>query len=363
MRVLTPRALNRALLARQLLLRRTRMTVAEALEHLVGMQAQVPNAPYVGLWSRLAGFTPPQLADLITQRKAVRIALMRDTLHLVTAADSLALRPVVQPLLHRAYRNADPAKLAAIVSAGRVILEQRPRTNMELGRLLQQQFPSYPAATLGYTVRAQLALVQIPPRGVWGGTLAPTVTTVESWLGRPLSASADPVAMLRRYLAAFGPATTADMAAWSGLAGLSAAVARLRPELRAFVDAQGRELLDVRNGPLPRSSTAAPVRFLPEFDNVLVAYSDRTRIIPEEHRARVTRQLGRAPVLVDGYVRALWRIDRRRDRACLEIEPLDSIAYGAKAEVEREGVRLLGFVAGDVAATVRWMRRAGSRRS
>lgn len=344
---LTTRALNRALLARQLLSKRSTLTPAAALDHLVGMQAQIPHSPYVGLWSRLAGFRPEQLADLIVTRQAVRTALMRNTLHLVTADDCLALRPVVQPLFARLYAKANPAKLAAMVAAGRAIVDEQPRTNAELGRLLRRQFPGYDAFTLGYAVRNHLALVQLPPRGVWGQSGVAMLTTAESWLGRPLARTLDPGDMLRRYLRAFGPASVADMSAWSGLAGLKDTIERMRSTLRTFRDERGRELFDLPDGLLPRTTSAAPVRFLPEYDNVLVAYDDRARLIPTEYRRRVTTDLGKAALLVDGFVRGSWRIERTRHVATLHLELFDAIARRARNAVEREGRQLLAFAAPD----------------
>jgi hypothetical protein len=355
LRIFSTRALNRALLARQLLLTRTAMTAADAIAHLVGMQAQVPKAPYVGLWSRLKGFEPAELAGLITNRRVVRIALMRNTLHLVTADDCLTLRPIVQRLLTRAYKTDDRTKLDEIVAAGRAILDAKPRTNIELGRLLQKEFPTHEPVMLGYAIRDNVALVQIPPRGVWGQSLAATLTTAESWLGRPLAESTAGEELVRRYLRAFGPASLADVAAWSGLAGLKATLEALRPELRTFRDQRGRELFDVANGLLPRQSAAAPVRFLPEFDNVLVAYADRSRIIPESHRQRVITALGRCAVLVDGFVRALWRVERINKTATLEVELFDADARRAKSAIAREGEQLLEFVAGDAPTKrLRW---------
>ncbi len=354
-RVLSTRALNRALLARQLLLTRSAMTGADAIAHLVGMQAQVPNAPYVGLWSRLRDFEPAELAGLITSRRAVRIALMRNTLHLVTADDCLMLRPIVQRLLTRAYQKADRTKLDEIVAAGRAILDEQPRTNIELGRLLQKKFPTHEPVILGYAIRDNVALVQIPPRGVWGQSLAATLTTAESWLGRPLAESTAGEELVRRYLRAFGPASLADVAAWSGLAGLKATLEALRPELRTFRDQRGHELFDVADGLLPRQSAAAPIRFLPEFDNVLVAYADRSRIIPETHRQRVITALGRCAVLVDGFVRAFWRVERINKTVTLEVELFDADARRAKRAIAREGEQLLEFVAGDAPTKrLRW---------
>jgi len=342
---LDARVLNRTLLERQLLLTRRRMSVHQALEHLVGMQAQVPSSPYVGLWSRLTGFRPDQLSDSISSRRAVRIALMRNTLHLVTADDCLVIRPVVQRLMARAYRKADEQTLRAMVAAGRAIVEAQPRTNVEIGRLLQTQFPRHDRVLLGYAIRDNLPLVQIPPRGLWGQSSAPTLTTVDVWLGRSLTEASEPDELIARYLKAFGPASVADIQAWSGLPGLRTELERLRPRLRVHRDERGRELFDVPGGRLARRTARAPVRFLPEYDNVLVAYADRSRIVPAEHRERVGRELGRAPLLVDGFVRASWRIVQTGESATLEIQPFDAVAKRKRVEIESEGGRLLRFVA------------------
>ena len=325
------------------------MSVLDTLAHLVGMQAQLPAAPYVGLWSRLEGFRHGQLGELITNRQAVRIALMRNTLHLVTADDCLVLRPVVQRLMARAYRKADPAKLAAMIAAGRAIVDAEPRTSVEIGQLLKKQFPRHDPTVLGYAIRDNVALVQIPPRGLWGASCPPILTTAESWLGRPLATSSAPDEVIVRYLRAFGPATVADVQAWSGLPGLSADLDRLRPRLRVHHLERGRELFDVPGGQISRASVAAPVRFLPEYDNVLVAYADRSRIIPPAHRERVMRQLGRPPVLVDGFVRAFWRVDANAKGVTLEIALFDRVAARHRDELEAEGMRLLRFVKSDAA--------------
>ena len=223
MTALGPRALNRALLERQLLLRRAVMGIGEALERVVGLQAQEPTDPYVGLFSRLEGFEPAALAAMLTEREAVRVALMRSTLHLVTAADCLALRPVIAPVLARTFRTQfgrrlEGVDLGEVVAAGRELLEERPRGNAELGRALAQRWPDRDPAVLAYAVHHHAALVQPPPRGT--SPLRPlgraVVTTAESWLGRPLAADASPDATVLRYLAAFGPATVADVRSWSG---------------------------------------------------------------------------------------------------------------------------------------------------
>jgi hypothetical protein len=363
--VLGPRALNRALLDRQLLLRRHELCATDALEHLVGLPAQYPNAPYVGLWSRLVDFHPDDLAALVSARKVVRIALMRWTLHSVTARDCLALRPVLQPVMERRMqacfgRHLGGVELARLAEIGRSLVEQEPRTLGDVGRQLATQWPRHEPRVLGHALSALEPLVHVPPRGIWGRNGRAVQTTAQRWLGRPLARSSQPDELIVRYLSAFGPATIADIRTWSGLTGLGPAIERLRPALRSFRDEHGRELLDVLDGSLPDPETPAPPRFLPDFDNAVLAHSDRTRIVADASRRR---NLAPKAFLVDGFVLGTWRLIRARRIVALEISPSGPIARDDRIALAEEGMRLLTFMAAaaedDVRITVRFVEPTG----
>lgn len=382
--VLSLRALNRALLERQRLLRRIPARgapggaepagpggtgpVIETIEHLVGMQAQAPFPPYFGLLARLEGFRADDLAGLLVSRDVVRVALMRGTIHLVSARDCLMLRPLVQPVLDRALsttfgRPLTGADLPAVAAAGRALTGEQPRTFAELGGLLAQTWPSYPPAALAQAVRALVPLVQVPPRAVWGRAGQARHTPAETWLGRPLDAGASVGALVRRYLAAFGPATVLDVQAWSGLTRLREVIEPMRPSLRTFRDSQGRELFDLPGAPRPDPGTPAPARLVPEYDNLILAHDDRTRIMSEENRKRLFSQLNVFPgtVLVDGFVRGMWRLSRSRDAAARDKAARGEAAQGEatltvelfgdrvpardRDEIATEAARVLAFAA------------------
>ena len=349
--VLSLRALNRATLARQLLLERSELPLLDAVGHLVGLQAQEPPDPYLGLWSRVADFRPEELSRLLLDRRVVRIAVMRSTLHLVTADDCLVLRPLMQPVLdaelarHREYAPAlAGVDVDAVLAFGREFLAE-PRTGRELRAALAERFPEHEPAALAYACRNHLGVVQVPPRGVWGRTGGVVTTTAESWLGRPFATSPSLDDVVARYLGAFGPATVADVAAWSRLTGLGEVVERLRPTLRTFRDERGRELFDLPGAPRPGPDVPAPVRFLPEYDNLLLSHADRSRFAAPGRRELLGRVTGRinGTVLVDGTVSAVWQLEP--GRLVVSHVPMTK---RAAASVEAEGRRFLRFRATDV---------------
>jgi hypothetical protein len=355
--VLTRRALNRALLQRQLLLRPAELTAAQAIEHLVGMQAQAPLAPYVGLWTRLRAFAPADLAELLTGRQAVRIALMRGTIHLVTAADCRTLRPLLQPLLDRTLRSRLPqADLQAVADTGRALVDERPRTFSELGTALAEHWPGHTPADLAQVIRARVPLVQVPPRGLWGRSGPAAHTSAEAWLGGPLSPDSSPRDLVVRYLAAYGPAGPQDLRTWSGLTRLRDVIDDLRPQLRTFRDEHGNELLDLPDAPRPDPDTPAPPRFLPEYDNLLRSHTDRTRVLPDDHRDRLAtpNDSPRPAFLVNGLVHGTWKITRSRGTATLTIDPFAPLPGDDTTALTTEGARLLEFAAPDEAHQVRF---------
>jgi hypothetical protein len=386
--VLSLRALNRALLSRQRLLDRSdlpddadgrRAAVIGTIEHLVGLQAQAPFPPYYGLWSRLGGFRPEDLAPLLTDRSVVRIALMRGTIHLVSARDCLPLRRQLQPVLERGMRGTFGRQLAgvdpgALAAAGRELVESAPMTFSQLGEALAGRWPDHPPAALAQGVRALVPLVQVPPRAVWGRSGQSLHTSAEHWLGQPARAASGPPArpararvprparamvhslagLVTRYLAAFGPATARDVAAWSGLTGLRPVLEELRPSLVTFTDEQGAELFDLPSAPRPGGDVPAPVRLVAEFDNLVLSHADRTRVVSAENLKRFYTINGIFPgsVLIDGFVAGLWRLARNKSTAALTVE-----LFGPQTDLDPvvdEAERMLRFCAPGASHDVRF---------
>jgi hypothetical protein len=371
---LTVRDLNRALLARQHLLDPLAPRgVLATVEHLTGLQAQAPFPPYYGLWSRIADFQPDDLATLLTGREVVRIALMRGTIHLVSARDCLPLRRLIQPAIERMFRTNHAKRLpgvdwAELAVAGRELVEAEPMTFRRLGEALGQRWPDSPPADLAQGVRALLPLVQVPPRAVWGKAGQSLHTTAEAWLGagagsgggqdpaRDLGPGRDLGWLVTRYLAAFGPATVRDIQAWSGLTGLRAVVEALRPDLVTLRGEDGAELFDVPDAPRPPGGTRAPVRLVAEFDNLVLSHADRARILGEADRARLSSINGIFPgtVLIDGFVGGMWRLATARGSATLTIELWVPVPSADRAALEAEAGRLLEFAAPGADHTVRY---------
>jgi len=383
--LLTRAALNRALLARQHLLARVAGRALDLVDHLVGLQAQNPPSPYTALWSRVEGFRHDDLGAALESRRAARIAVMRGTIHLVTAADALVLPGLTAALYARDLRTSSQhgaglrqLDLTELTEAARALVEESPRTTTELGRLLAERWPDVAPTTLAYGARGTLPLVQVLPRGVWRQSGATTWTTADAWFGPVAVDSAPDLAdpdvraaelerLVLRFIAAFGPASVADVQQWSGIAGLRSVVDRLRDRLVAFRaepgpgSASGRELFDLPDAPRPSPEVDAPVRFLPDLDNLLLAHADRTRVVSEEHRRRLTSANGVLPgtFLAGGRVAGTWSVTRerrdpgqargRRELATLELRPFEALDPATSRAVTAEGEGLVRFVADDAA--------------
>ncbi len=355
--VLGARALNRAALARQFLLERADVPVLDAVAHLAGLQAQEPQEPFVGLWSRLRGFDPASLSDLLTGRRVVRTHLMRRTVHLVTSEDALAWRSrhdaMLQQRLLGVYRgDLNGVKFDELAAAAREMLaDGEARTMPELGRALAERWPEPGPRVLGEAAIVLVPMVQLPPRGVWGSTAGAHNLQLCTWLGRdpdPLDdADSAGQALVRRYLAAYGPAASADLRAWCGLAGLRAAVAAVRDELVSFRDERGRELLDLPDAPRPDPDIPAPVRFLPAFDNAILGYDDRSRIIDDAHKSLSVS--GKRAVLVDGRVAATWTVES----GTVTVTPLRRFTRADRTAVAEEGREVASFLSDGASTRVR----------
>jgi Winged helix DNA-binding domain len=349
---LTARQLNRALLARQMLLAREETTALAAVERLVGLQAQVARPPFVGLWTRVAGFRRQELSGLLAERRAVRATAMRSTLHLLSAADFVALRGEIQPALTRATQailreRAQTFDLDAMAAAARGFFGGAPATFDVLRDHFKARYPEADERAIAYAIRNHVPLVQVPTDTTWSFPAAADFALAEGWLGTEIPTEPQPPhELVRRYLAAFGPATPGDAQVWSGLQGLRTVFEELRPELVTFRDERKRELFDLPEAPRPPEDTPAPVRFLPEFDNLVLAHDDRSRVIADEHRPRVTLKnlQVRATFLVDGFVAGTWKTERKKKAATLTLEPFAPLAKKTLAALEKEGDALLRFV-------------------
>ena len=343
---LSLRAVNRATLDRQLLLRRHEMPARQAVRHLGGLQAQAPLDPYVGLCTRLAGFTTDELSRLLSERTVVRAPVMRATVHLADAADFVAFRPLFGPLMAAGLRanyarTLTGVDLDALTAQAASLLARRPSTRAQLAGDLAAGWPAAEPMSLAYAVTCLVPVVQVPPRGIWGRNAQATWATAESWLARPIGPPAPgaAAALVLRYLAAFGPATVADVQTWSGLTRLREVTDRL--ELRAYQGPDGAELLDLPDRELPAEDVPAPPRFLPEYDNLLLSHADRRRVIRHARPVPLWPGSGatQGTLLIDGVWDATWKITPE----ALTITPFRRLTAAERSAVEEEAARLLAF--------------------
>ena len=322
----------------------------DAIERLAGLQAQEPRPPFVGMWSRVEEFARRDLIGALGDGSVVRGMLMRATLHAVSAADFRAFRAAVQPVLSGAFAGVNKritggVDIDAVVPAARELLASRPRTFNELRALLSERFPDVNPRGLGYAARTHLPLTMVPTADRWGFPRDARFALAEA------GEDEAPEPLVRRYLAAFGPASAADAQTWSGLRGL-APVLEAMDDLERFEDDRGRTLFDLADAPRPDADAPAPVRFLPEFDNLVLAHADRTRLLDEQHRPRVvTKNLRvKATFLVDGRVAGTWKSERKGKKATLALEPFVRLRKADAAALAREGEALLRFVEEDAAS-------------
>lgn len=355
-RVLSDRELNRALLARQLLLKRAALTPAAAIEKLAGLQAQFSPAPYIGLWSRLTTFAIRDLEHALESRSVVKATLMRGTLHIVSATDYAPL--VVAMTTSRGDRWAPEARRladAATVHRAALRYAKTPRTRGELAEFLTTQgvTKELSAPMLWWLIATQGWLVHVPPSGSWGHHRAGDLIAFDSWIGpRRLPDVADAVSlMVTRHLAAFGPATVDDISSWSSMRtpAIRTALTELGPRIRTFSDPRGRTLYDLRGAPLPGADTVAPVRYLPKWDSTLLAYAapERVRILSETHRKTVIAKNGDVAqtILVDGVVAGTWALTSKTALAVVTVTAFKKLAKADRTALTEEGERLARFIA------------------
>ncbi|MEW2631363.1 winged helix DNA-binding domain-containing protein [Streptomyces sp. NPDC048389] len=347
--VLDTRALNRATLARQLLLRRVpraELPVEGAVAHLLGLQAQNVQPPYYALAARLADFRPEELATLMESRAVGRLVTMRSTIHTHTADDCMRLRPLVQAARDRElaqFRHGlAGVDLRRLAEVARGLVEEEPRTMKELREALAGHWPDADPFSLSVAARCSLPLVQVTPRGVWGRSGQVRLTTAETWFGRPAEPAPAADDTVRRYLAAFGPASVKDFQTCSGLTRTREVFERLRPGLAVFRDERGVELFDLPEAPRPDADVPAPARLLPEFDNLLLSHADRSRVVSAEHKALTWKgNQAYRTFLLDGFLAGIWRVAESAETATLTLEPFGPLTRGRRAELAEEAGRTL----------------------
>ena len=328
------------------------MSALAAAEHLVGLQAQNPWSPYHALHARLRAFDPATLSGALERREAVRMVLMRGTIHLVSSRDAAVLRPVFQPVLDRELfstrtwgHGVAGVDLAPILAYAQQLVEAEPRSMQDLRGAIAERWPELDAASLAYAARNRLPTLQATPRGLWGRSGGVRLTTLRSWTGLDVGEDADPDAVLLRYLRAFGPASVGDASAWSRLTGLREPFERLRPRLRVVRDERGRELFDVEDAPLLTGDEPAPVRFLPDYDNALLSHQDRSRIVPVLDWPDLGDNVTAPVFLVDGFVAGIWKSHGKGRATSIRLRPLVPVDRAARVAIEDEAASLLTLIA------------------
>jgi len=348
--VLSRRALNRATLARQMLLEREPMAPYDAVHGLVGLQAQTPQSWYLSLWSRLADFDPVATGQLLETRRLVRVPVMRSTIHLLTDDDAPVLRAFTQPTIDRSLHGIWAKRLegidrAKLIAGVRRFVGEAPRSPAELIAYVEERWPGRDRQTVSNALRALVPMVQVPPRGVWRKSGAVKFAALDAWVGRPLPTSVDRDEMALRYLGAFGPASVKDAQAWSGVTRLGEVFERLRPRLRSFRDEAGRKLFDLPDAPRPDAEAPAPVRFLADFDNLLLSHADRSRFISDDDRKTMTYAQGPFPgmLMVDGSAVGQWHLVREAGAVTMILRVARRLSTEDEAAVRAEADAMLRF--------------------
>jgi Winged helix DNA-binding domain len=345
--LLTLRQLNRATLARQLLLARSPAPLLDAAQQLVGIQAQVPKPPFLGLWSRVAGLQRGDVVQALLDKRLVRGTSMRGTLHVMTAADFTRFRAPLQAALDRGLKvlgdRTAAMEMEPVVALARAFF-RKPQTFDAFRDHLAATFPKGDIRAMAYAARMQVPLLQVPTGGPWGFPAQAGFITAEAWLGRPPRSAGTLEELVLRYLAAYGPATAVDAQAWSGIPALKPVFEALRPQLVAFRGERGGELFDLPDAPRPDPDVPAPVRLLPDWDNAIVGRAD-ARLLLAEHRSSVFQPGLRVlpTVLVDGVVAGTWKTERRRAAASLTVSLFGTQPARVRREIEAEGDSLLRF--------------------
>jgi hypothetical protein len=360
------RTLNRTLLYRQHLLARADLPLIDMIAHLVGVQAQVNNPSYIGLWARLHGMTRAALTDALRDRAVVRAPAWRSTLHLLTRSDYLAFRRALEPALIRGLNSFFGARARAldtqaVVDYARQVYAEAPRTQAEIRALLLDAFPKNDPDALAYCARSFLPLVQVFPGGVWGAGSSPLYADAEAHLGAPISPEYSIIPVFRRYLAAFGPASIADFQFWAGIPKLRGAIEAVRDEFAVYRAESGVELYDLPGAPIIDGDVPAPPRLVAEYDNLIIAHDDRTRIIADADYKKIFLSAARVlpTLLVDGFVAGAWRIDREKKRLTVTLAPFIPLNAEVSAALEAEAHALLAFAADDkddpALFSIRWL--------